>query len=602
MLEGFRMGKQQAGATDKSWSGKGGGKGGGKNGKGGGKGRDAPNAAGKSDSGTRHDRTCQRQGCRAAEKKQATFGGADCCFVCGLSLDKSLPVEQLVDWAWGGRLSAEKEKLAASSPAPPAAKPQSTPPHAPQQATLTADQLAARRTKRLAELKAAKEAAPPPPTALQEVTKVFVEETKTALKMAVEQATVNKLKSVDDRATQVLDSIKAEFLPSEAPLKPASEVVEGMLAKSIKAVQGKAEADQALQTTRAALATMRGGGTPEEDEMMGLLVARELRQAKEAKLLEDKAPSLDLRKSTLTSLKADYAKALQAQTDGRATGATKAKERASARLKVADEILEAAKLLKKTVTETNEHLHTVHAQRAQLKDDQGAAVLELLEERIDDIELEDVVFEDAAEGADTTATEDDRDEARRLNTLLETRLQQFQRAAATADAQLAEQNAASAQAAQPAAAATELWNDLHISFQADPDQLPQPDTVQGELLEAAARLHALLQAVPWGCALPAVQFHNLEMLPAGLHSLVGDTIWQACWRDRHHAITPQHAVPYQLLNIAKTVVERLSLTVSEAHRAAGDTLYKAAVQQSESRRAAGGPYCAVSRGLNASSG
>ena len=84
LLEGYRMGR---GAQ---YQGDGGSKGGGKGaaaGKGWGKGA-VPRKP--------EDRTCQRKGCRAASRKQATWGGSTSCHCCELSLTATLPVEQLV--------------------------------------------------------------------------------------------------------------------------------------------------------------------------------------------------------------------------------------------------------------------------------------------------------------------------------------------------------------------------------------------------------------------------------------------------------------------------------------------------------------------------
>ena len=583
-LDALRL--TQASGGDK---GKGHGKGGGKTGKsGGGK------AGGKGNGPAAEDRTCQREGCRAAHNRQATWGGAMACHCCGLSLTATVPVQQLVGWAWDKRLQAQADKAqgkaagAAAQPKAAAAAAGSAP-----KATPSAEELLALRNERLTLLKSAAATGKvevAPPTALQEVTRVFLDVAQPGVKVKIEPSTHENTKELDDKVKAALASLKEETLPAEAALKTPSEIVNAMLAKPTKALQGKSEAEQALQTTRSGLASLRSCGTPESDEVILLMVARESRQAKELQLLDDKTPSQEQRECNLIAARADYAKELSRRADARTLGASKAAERAAARLKVAEFVLEAAQHLKEVLQTHHDELQHAHGQLATLKREQGAAVLALLDEKLEDLQSEDVYFEefeDAEEPAPTvTKTENERDEARRLSLLLEAQLNRLQQAATAAEANAAD----AAPVGQNAAAATNLWSDLHISFQADPDQLPKPETVQGELLEAAARLHALLQAVPWGCALPAVQFHNLEMKPAGLHSLVGDTIWQACWRDRHHAITPQHAVPYQLLNIAKTVVERLSLTVSDAHRAAGNTLYKAAVQQSENRRAAGGPY------------
>ena len=170
------MGCAQNSETQNHWAKGGGGKGASKHG---GKGGASGKAAGKG--GGKVDRTCHRRGCHAAEKHKATFGGASNCFVSGLSLRATLPVEQLVDWAYEARLEAKKvetkTKVDASkaqpqaSPQPQAkAKPQPSPkPAAPDSAEL----LTALRTERLAALKAATD--PAPPTITQEVASVFNE-------------------------------------------------------------------------------------------------------------------------------------------------------------------------------------------------------------------------------------------------------------------------------------------------------------------------------------------------------------------------------------------------------------------------------------------
>ena len=271
LLEGYRMGlgtKQQGGDS------KGGGKGAAAGSKGWGKGNES-----------KEDRTCQRRGCRAAEKKQATFGGGAKCFCCGLSLTATIPVEQLAQWAMDLRLEQERAKKAESeaatqgssrgTPKPPGGA-------AASQAT-TKEELALLRTERLAQLKAAKEGTAPTVTAVQEVARVFIEVAQSREKVAVDAETISAAKGLDAKATSVLASLAEEILPSASSLKTATEIVNGMLAKSNKAAQGKSEAHEALQTTRALIATMRSGGSAEDDEVLKLLVSRELKQAKEAR-------------------------------------------------------------------------------------------------------------------------------------------------------------------------------------------------------------------------------------------------------------------------------------------------------------------------------
>ena len=60
---------------------------------------------------------------------------------------------------------------------------------------------------------------------------------------------------------------------------------------SYKTDLGVQQAERALQTTRATIATMWQGPTDEKDKLLMLLVAREQKQAKTLKDLTDKAPS-----------------------------------------------------------------------------------------------------------------------------------------------------------------------------------------------------------------------------------------------------------------------------------------------------------------------
>jgi hypothetical protein len=75
----------------------------------------------------------------------------------------------------------------------------------------------------------------------------------------------------------------------------------------------------------------------------------------------------------------------------------------------------------------------------------------------------------------------------------------------------------------------------------------------------ASQLHTQAKRASFDSAqstqLPALQFESLGVLPSFIHTMVGDTIWQTCWQDRHAEISGKHWIPYKLLNITKTVVE-----------------------------------------------
>ena len=600
LLEGYRMGLQaHSGGTQSSKS----------NGKSGGKGSGQAKSGGKgSGQAGKVDRTCRRVGCRAAEKQQATFGGAANCFVCGLSLAASLPVEQLCSWAWQQRLEEKKaapkgadttgaaadskNKATPKAAAKPSAKP----------AQLSDAQLAALRAERLAELKAAAaDPAAAPATPLQEVAKVFVETAPVNKTFVVEKDDAENFQGLDSQAQQLLTSLQAELWPSEMPLKGPQEVIDGLLARSsaVQKDQGRAVAENALQTTRATITTMRSGGAQEDDELLLLLVAREVKQAADSKRRDDKAPSKELRLATMNNMRAEFAKTTRAQKDGRIAGSAKAAERAAARVEVAKKMLEAATRMHLLAQQASQELHQTHTQRSEHKDEQGDAVLALFEEKIADIEAEDVVFLDADnEMPEETATETERDEALRLASLIQKQLVQLQQATAAQQPAAGTTAAPAGQAAPAEAAATgtvtptvaQLWHDLTLDFVAEPSQLPTHDDIGAELKTAATKLHTLLQVVPWGSSLPSVQFMHLDLQPCHLHGLVGDAIWLACWGDRQAGITSQHAVPYKLLNIAKSVAENLTITVTDEQRTWANGRYAAVVKDATARRNAGGPY------------
>ena len=204
--------------------------------------------------------------------------------------------------------------------------------------------------------------------------------------------------------------------------------------------------------------------------------------------------------------------------------------------------------------------------------------------KIAEIEAEDAVFLDAeADPTEDTATETERDEARRLSSLLQQQLLQLQQAAAA-------QPPPPQVAPEPAPA--DWWEDLSLEFEAATEQLPALNgEPTGTQKEAVDKLKALFRAVPWGSALPSVQFEHLGVQPCFFHGLVGDTIWQACWGDRHGSITLQHAVPYKLLNVVKHVVETLKDEQTQEQLDQGKTHYQSVQKEAEKRRVERrGPY------------
>ena len=277
---------------------------------------------------------------------------------------------------------------------------------------------------------------------------MFVPATRTSQPFHVKEEDSALSTGLDELARQTVASLEAESWPSDAPLKTPQEVFKALLAKStaIQKGQGRTQADHALQTTRAALVAMRNGSTAETDELLQLMVQRELKQAAEVQKLIDKAPSKESRLATMKGIQAEFGRTLTAQADARTAGAAKGAERVAARLKVANQLLVAATRLQELALEAGDHLHSAHGVKTEGKDEQGQEVWALLDDRIAEIESEDVILQDATTESDTeTPIENERNEALRLKWLLERQLEQLQQAAA------AHTTAAQAEAAEAAA-------------------------------------------------------------------------------------------------------------------------------------------------------
>ena len=301
-------------------------------------------------------------------------------------------------------------------------------------------------------------------------------------------------------------------------------------------------------------------------------------------------------------MKTDFAKAQAAQADGRAAGASKAAMRATARAEAADKIIQAALKLKEIAQAAAVSLNQAHLQRALLKEEHGKQVVDLLEKKLGEIELEDepdVVIEVEA---DTTTTEDERDEAQRLANLLQAQLLQLQQATAIADEKIAQQAAELERVKGTAAPAaigiseddakrTEaaMLADLRIDFPADAAQVPAVDesTLTAKQTATLDNLEVLFAAVPWGGQLPAVTFHLLGAEPSFVHTLVGDAIWKACWRDRHHCVNSAQFIPFKMAGILKWMMSQRGTKHAAAKQEEGKAQYEVVEAEAKKRRLAG---------------
>ena len=634
LLEFYRMGLASGGGKAVGGSG-GHGKGGGKGSKGAGKQDDKSGGKG---AGPCEDRCCKRENCRAAEKKQATWGGAHNCHVCGLSLTAIVPVQQLCSWAYEQRLAEVRE--AANKAVPKAAaKAKAAPTAATKAAQLTKEQIEGRRAERLAELKAAAEAQPAAVTPTQEVAKVFADDgDKNAQFVVLEADLVKNTGEITKEAEKVVKSLQAEHFPSKKPLQTVDEVLTKLLqgVSSCASVDTKEAEEKALSATTQAITSLRAGGVPDTDPDLAQLIKRQTRQQKEVSRLTDRAPTKSLRKLALVELKDGYSRQLQADSDFAKKGREKAAVRAQERLQALEEMYGTILALRTAAVQLCKELNEEHDARTAAKADLGAEVLDHLDLKIDNLDVSilqapDETGDDAmfSEPEELTVTEEERDR-------LKLQLAQLQGSTTTTEAEAgSELEKAQAEIARLKAAPskelakakaeiqrlkstlkeaevallpagtdsdtgdlsgeqTPAWDpthDLWLQFNAEPTLLPKvADPIPKDVETALDSLAALFTAVPWGQALPALTFDQLGVQPHMVHSLLGTAMWEQCWGERQARVNGKNYVPYKMTNILKWLTEQAQLHLENTTLQMGQDRYHAAEREATKRREGGTPY------------
>ena len=541
-------------------------------------------------------RLCPWADCAAAQKKQPTVGGGPNCHCCRRPFASTPPLERLVDWAYQERLKtsptaktgAGKGGKGKTTGAPPTTK---TDP--------TDEDLKKLREQRLGELKAVEAGKPPQAqkpdlTPLQQVAAVFTDNKAAKVTVKVAPEVVEASKALDAAALEVVTSLQTEVYPAETTLKHPQEVLDALLAKTstFRKDAGFGQAEAEWKTTAAVISTMRSGNADPNDEILSLMVTREAKQRKELDKLRDAKPSQPLRKEALLVLRQEYVKSLQAQEDGWKLGASKALSRAAIRTKAVDALFAAAQMLRDLTTEATKEVSAAHGSRTAAKRTQGAEVLDLMDVQLEDLENESIQWADAMDSIDsepTTETEDVRDEAKRLTALLEEQVLRFRQAAATAEAKVAEQEAAMSGA--PAAMTWDALDDLRLNFNAEPSLLPTiADPMPKEIEGALDTLAALFTAVPWGVSLPALTFEQLGINPATAHTLLGNTMWEECWGERQGRINGKNFVPTKMLNILKWLTEQAALHLESTALTKGQDRYCMVEKVAAERRRGGSPY------------
>ena len=530
---------------------------------------------------------CRWAGCCGAEAGIRTWGGKSHCFSCQRPKGTALapPLEAMTEAAFEAKI---KEATAGDKKAPQPAAPAKPPSAKPQLRDAENQKL---RTQRLQLLKKAQGGEEQP--LLKEVAAAFnADPSDERKKLEIDAELVQGTQKIAELAKNVLESLKSETLPTQRALRLPDEILEDILAKSTPfAAQGeREEAEKRLTATRAALTVLTDIGTPSDDAAVTALQSKLTRQEAALKKLENSAATAGRKKSALTAAKGAFVDRTKAQTDYAASCATKAADRAEQRGKMVDQIRNIVEELDVLNTLKTQELKTAHGQRAAKKRDAANAVIESIDEKLSELEHEDT-FADAVSDAeeDLTNTEVERNEALAAAASLRAQILKLEAAANAAEREA--QAANTPQPASPAPRNEEPWDDLWINFPAEMSQVPglvgEPTPDQQEALE---KLSALFKAVPWGCTLPSLRFLHTGVHPCFFHGIAGDTLWSACWGDRAPTITPQHAIPYQLLNVVKYAIENRAVQQTEEQLQAGKERYKAVVGAAEARRRAGDPY------------
>ena len=222
--------------------------------------------------------------------------------------------------------------------------------------------------------------------------------------------------------------------------------------------------------------------------------------------------------------------------------------------------------------------------KATHRQDVRALLKKKVEEIDDETEMENM-FQDI-DDEPPTATENDRDEARRLAELLQMQLDSLKWASEAADI------AADSEEEAIKKVDEEALKDLRLHFPASIPDLPsmegEPSTMQKSLL---AVIWHFCRAAPFG-QLPAVTFQQLGIPPSFAHTLVGDTVWEGYWGERHTQIADTNWVPTTMLSILKYISD-IKAEEHAQHKIAETpsvARFNAAAAAAAKRRARGSPY------------
>ena len=251
---------------------------------------------------------------------------------------------------------------------------------------------------------------PAQPTATQEVAKVFVEQAASKKKLDVPAMVEKGLSDMSEQASALLDSLKEESFPWEAPLESPEAVLSKELA-SVSAghtMANQEAAEAALQGTKRSIAALDAA---EGDPDLEILLKRQERQEKEVARLTGKRPTAKLQKLALEDIQTSFKKRVQTAVEGTERGEAKAKIRATTREETLGGMIAKLQDLQTYMRGAHKELTERHNERAAAKASQAAEVHALIEDKISAIDSKTEPEELDEDMEQKTQAEVERDEA-----------------------------------------------------------------------------------------------------------------------------------------------------------------------------------------------
>ena len=385
-----------------------------------------------------------------------------------------------------------------------------------------------------------------PATVLDAVAEVFnAEPRKGQKKVQLIDEIVEEAKSLTTIANAVVSSLQGEVFPATAPLSTPQASLQTILAATapFASDEGRVQAEAEVAATRNAVRGFTDVGTKEDDPTLKLLKAQ-LDKQETALLKRKKPPTAARRKTALVAaldLFFDRRKELKDSAD---TGEAKAVARAKDRADQLHLLHDAVGRLKDAAQEAVTELQAQHAARAQEKEDHAEQVVELISEKIDELQQAektetsvDLMSEDDEA---LTATELTRDQALRDTELTKLRLTQLQTAAG-----LPQQGAGAGQAAGAPPEARHRF--LNCTTEVDRDHLPKPlpdvGTVTDEIKATVLAINEFYTLHQFS-VLPPTSLQQLGAETETAYAMIGETIWEGFFGDQ--TLGAEDALPTQL--------------------------------------------------------